>query len=85
MFRSSSRSKVSRTTVFDACPSMMGRSAMVDERQISNPRLWNVHARIVMPVPAMMRCDISSADFLVNDNTRISSGPARFVASSQAM
>ena len=59
--------------------------AMVAARQISRPRLWNVHARILLPVLAMMRCDISSADALVNDNTRISSGVARFVASSHAI
>lgn len=85
MFFESSCSNVLRTTVFDVCPSMMGRLAMVAARQISRPRLWNVHARIVLPVLAMMRCDMSPADALVNDNTRISSGVARFVASSHAI
>ena len=85
MFCSSSRSNVARITPFDACPAMMGRLAMVDARQISRPRLWNVHARIALPVLVMMRCDMSSADFLVNDSTRISSEVARFVASSHAI
>ena len=49
MFFESSCSNVLRTTVFDVCPSMMGRLAMVAARQISKPRLWNVHARIVLP------------------------------------
>lgn len=58
---------------------------MVEERQISSPRLWNVHARMTLPVLCVMRLDISSAEALVNDSTRISSGVAVPVFSSHAI
>ena len=78
------RSTVSRTTAFDAWPSMMGRLAMVAARQISRPRLWNVHARIVC------RCLHDALRHFVRGRLGERQyenlfGVARFVASSHAI